>query len=159
MKSALLAMLGAASLVHAPALSAQSDVVSRYSRWEARLRDRVNDQLAYPVAASGASGDVLVGFRIDDHGKPAGVRVQHSSGNAIFDQAAVELVSRLGRLGPVPAAGRSMSEIVLKISYGDPAKTTAGSMQLVRADCQEQLANERRDRALVSGPVRVVERN
>ena len=104
MKLALLAIFGGASLLHAPALFAKDDVLSRYARWEQRLRTRVDDQLAYPLGVGSSSGDVLVRFGIGRDGKPSNARLERSSGYPFFDQAALGLVSRLGRLGPVPSA-------------------------------------------------------
>lgn len=159
MRQGFLAIAAAAGLVHAPALVAQSDVLSRYSHWEQRLRDRINDQLTYPLGIANASGDVLVGFRIGEDGKPVRVRLERSSGYPVFDEAAVRLVSRLGKLGPVPSVSERAAEIVLKISYGDPSATTADSVQMAKTDWQEQLANERRDRLLVSDEARVAQRH
>lgn len=153
MKSAYLALAAAAWLLQACPAWAQSDSAANYSKWEQRLRDRVNNELAYPLGAGNASGDVLVGFTIGADGKPANVGVRQSSGNPTFDRAALRLVSHLGRLGDVPG----VHGIVLKLSYGDGAATVAEAMQVARADRQEQLANERRDRDLVSGATRVAQ--
>jgi TonB family protein len=131
----------------------------RYSKWEDRLRDRVNDELSYPIAAGRASGDVLVGFTIGADGRPAGISIRQSSGNPIFDAAALRVISRLGRMGPVPTAGGQVNEIVLKLSYGDGAATAAQAIQVAKADWQERRSNEARDRALVSQPTQVAERH
>ena len=157
MKSTILGLIAAASLAQGAGAIAQSSVASRYAHWEQRLRDRVNDQLSYPQAANGVSGDVLIGFRIGADGKPTDVAVRKSSGYEIFDRAAVQLVSRLGRLGAVPSADRRVGDIVLKLSYGDGTSTAAGAVRVAEADRQEQLANQQRDRALVSTPTRVAE--
>lgn len=159
MHSNILGLVVAISLGQGTGAIAQSSVASRYAHWEQRLRERVNDQLSYPQAANGVSGDVLVGFRIGPDGKPTNVAVRKSSGYEIFDRAAVQLVSHLGRLGAVPSADRSVDEIFIKLSYGDGASTAAGAVQVAKADRQEQLANEQRDRALVSNPMRVAERH
>lgn len=157
MKSICFIIVGAATFSVASPIFAQSDLVTRYSHWEWRLRHRVSDQLSYPAEAAPASGDVLVGFRIGPDGKPTNISVHHSSGNPIFDRAALRLVSRLGHLGPVPSANPDVNEIVLKLSYGDPSSTMTQSIQLARADRQEQLGAEHSNRALIAGPTRVAQ--
>jgi TonB family protein len=157
MKYGFLTIAAIASFANGSALWAQSDLMARYSHWEQRLRERVNEELSYPAAANGAAGDVLIGFRVGADGKPTEVTVRHSSGNPIFDQAAVRLVSHLGRLGPIPTADPQVGDIVLKLSYGDPSSTAVQSMQLGMADHREQLANERRDRAIISHSTRVAQ--
>ena len=159
MKCTLLALAGLATLVPASMASAQNELMHRYAQWEQKLRNRVNDELTYPLGVGAASGDVLVGFRIGPDGKPADISVRQSSGNAIFDTAALRVVSRLGRLGPVPTAAGQVGDIVLKLSYGDGAVTAAQSMQVARADRQEQRDNETRDLRLVSKTTRVAERH
>ena len=145
-----LKIIALASVTTASPLIAQASLADNYARWENQLRTRINDQLFYPEAANGAAGDVLVRFGIGRDGKPADMVVERSSGQPIFDRAAVELVSRLGRLGPVPSATRSVRSIVVKISYGDPSRTVRESMKLARADMDEQLANQRRNGPVVS---------
>lgn len=157
MKYGLFTIAAVASFANGSALWAQNDLIARYSHWEQRLRERVNDELSYPEAANGAAGDVLVGFRVGTDGKPTEVTVRQSSGNPIFDQAAIRLVSQLGRLGPVPTADPQVGDIVLKLSYGDLSSTAVESIQLGMADHREQLANQRRDRAVVSRSTRVAQ--
>lgn len=158
MHSNILGLVAAISLTQGTGAIAQSSVASRYAHWEQRLRERVNDQLSYPQAANGAFGDVLVGFRIGPDGKPTNIAVRKSSGYEIFDRAALQLVSQLGHLGPVPSAAGRVGEIVIKLSYGDGASTAAGAIQVAKSDRHEQLANQKRDRALVSNPTQVAER-
>lgn len=122
----------------------------RYDRWERQLRTRVNALHTYPLgAAKGAMGDVLVSFRIGNDGKPADITVRQSSGEAMFDNAAVRLVAGLGKLGPVPANRDGVERITLKLSYGEPA-TPAAAKQIASATAAERLANERRNRLIVS---------
>jgi TonB family protein len=158
MKHAFAIVLIVAAAVQSSAIRAQGDPAARYGHWEHHLRDRVNQELAYPIGgAPGASGDVFVAFRIGPDGKPADISVQRSSGNAMFDRAAVSLISRLGRLGAIPSADGTLARVVLKLSYGDGAQTVSEAVQVARADRQEQLANERRNRALVSVATRVAD--
>jgi TonB family protein len=157
MKNAiLLALAGAACVAAAAPVAAQSNLTTRYDHWEQRLRDRINDLLSYPEAAGRAAGDVFVGFRIGADGKPIDVAVRKSSGYAIFDNAAVGVVSRLGRLGPVPSANGAVGEVIVKLSYGD-GSSTRESMRLAKSDGQERLANRRRDLEIVSAPTQVAQ--
>ena len=69
MKRAFAVILVVAAATQSSAIRAQADPASPYSQWEHRLHDRVNAELAYPVGASGASGDVFVAFRVGSDGK------------------------------------------------------------------------------------------
>jgi TonB family protein len=133
MKHLFVTVIGAITFVAAPQLSAQGDVTNRYANWEHQLRDRVDDLLYYPQAANGAAGDVLVAFRIGANGLPTDIAVRQSSGVQILDQTAVQLVSRLGRIGPAPSADGDVQNIVFRISYSDRASTIA-AMQLNKPD-------------------------
>lgn len=152
-----LVVIGATALAIASPVIAQSDLVSRYAHWEHKLRDRVNDMLSYPEGAGGAAGDVLVSFRVGADGKPSDIAVAQSSGNPIFDKAALSLVSRLGQIGPVPSVNPQVGRIVVKLSYGDPTSTAAASMRLAREDRKEQLSNQQRDVTLISASTRVAQ--
>jgi TonB family protein len=143
--AALLALSGAAS----PAV-AGGDSPDRYDRWEQQLRNRVNALHTYPLgAAKGAMGDVLVSFRIGGDGKPADITIRQSSGEAIFDNAAIRLVARLGKLGPVPASRVRVDRVTIKLSYGEPA-ALAEAKRMAKATADERVANERRNRRMVS---------
>ena len=157
MKNLSALTLFVAATIQPSTIRAQADPVSRYAKWEHRLRDRVNSDLSYPIGASGASGDVLVGFRVGPNGKPVDVAVRRSSGNAVLDRAAINLVSHLGRVGVIPSAGGNFDQVVLKLSYGDGAKTVFEAIQIAKSDRNEQIANERRDREVISGARRVAE--
>ena len=136
------------------ALSAASPALAgspeNYDRWEQQLRNRVNALHVYPLGASkGAMGDVLVSFRIGSDGKPADIVIRQSSGEAMFDTAAVRLVAGLGKLGPVPASRGAVERVTLKLSYGEPA-TLAEAKRLAKATAEERAANERRNRLIAS---------
>lgn len=152
----LIAAALALSSTSVPAL-AKSDQSVRYDQWEQKLRTRVNALHVFPDdAKADAMGDVLVGFRIGADGRPADITIRRSSGEAAFDAAAVRLVSRLGRLGPVPADG-NVQAIELKLSYGE-APTSLDRTRMARSDQDERLSNERRNRLLISGVTRVAEK-
>lgn len=157
MKNTFALILLFATAAPSAAIAAQADPASRYAKWEHHLRERVNAGLAYPMGASGPSGDVFVAFRVGPDGKPADVSVQRSSGNPIFDRAAINLVSHLGRIGTIPSAARNFDQVVLKLSYGDGAMTASQAIQVAKDDRAEQLANERQDRVLVTSGTRVAD--
>jgi TonB family protein len=153
----LIAALLASSTVAAPAL-ARDDVSAQYDRWEHRLRSRVNALHVYPRAAEkGATGDVLVRFRVGGDGKPADVTIVRTSGHAIFDAAAVRLVTRIGKLGPVPSATAPLETITIKLSYGE-GSTLAEDKRLARADAEERMTNDRRNRTIVARAERLAEK-
>jgi TonB family protein len=130
---------------------------SAYAHWEHRLRERVNALHFYPQGAEkGARGDVLVRFRIGGDGKPADITIVRSSGQAIFDTAAVRLVSGLGRLGPVPA-DRGVDRVTLKLSYGE-GSSLAEDKRLAKGDAEERASNERRNRLIVAQPAKLADR-
>lgn len=138
----------ASSLAASPVL-ADGDVSARHARWEQRLRARVNSLLVYPLGSENRAGDVFVGFRVGEDGRPTNVVIRKTSGQPIFDRAAVLLVSRLGWIGPMPSTDGRPHEVVLKLSYGDPYPAVREAMRLAKADREEQLQNERRNRAIV----------
>ena len=147
MKSVQFLIALSIAIASTPSIAA-TDVSNRYDRWEERLRSRVDQLHVYPDSApKGASGDVLVRFRVDGGGKPADITIVRSSGEAAFDSAAVRLVAKLGRLGPIPSANGAVETVTLKLSYGDGPD---GS--------RERIANERRNRTIVSRAERLADR-
>lgn len=70
---------------------------AEYGAYLARLRERVQQSLRYPLAARrrGLSGTVLVEIVIRPDGVISGVAVADPSSHAILDDAAVEAIKRL----------------------------------------------------------------
>jgi periplasmic protein TonB len=58
----------------------------------------------YPASARGASGTVLVRFELNRAGGVIGSAVTKSSGNAVLDQEALDLLRRASPFPPFPAA-------------------------------------------------------
>lgn len=144
----LLALLIASTA--ATASFARDGGSTAYDRWEQRLRARVAALHSYPMGMdAGAGGDVVVGFRLDRNGRPADISIQQSSGQPIFDRAALRLVHGLGRLGPIPSATGGIDRVAVKLSYGD-ARNLADGKRLAKADLDERIANERRNRMIVT---------
>jgi protein TonB len=63
---------------------------------DATVKKRYAPVPPYPLAAlrAGIQGEVLVRIRIDRDGVPAEIRIEHSSGNALLDRAALDGVRR-----------------------------------------------------------------
>ena len=112
---------GAMALSMAAPASADANLLGRYAHWEQKLRDRVNSLLVYPDGMqAGEAGDVFVTFTLGQDGRPQRITIKQSSGEPIFDRAAVQLVSNLGRIGAIPSATRAINQVTLKLSYGEP---------------------------------------
>jgi protein TonB len=58
----------------------------------------------YPASARGASGTVVVRFELSRTGDVIGSAVTKSSGNAVLDQEALNLLRRASPFPPFPAA-------------------------------------------------------
>jgi TonB family protein len=143
--------LAAASLSATTPVLARGDLLSRYAHWEERLRQRVNSLLVYPEGMqSGEGGDVLVSFMLGADGRPHRITIQQSSGEPIFDRAAVRLVSDLGKIGQVPSDAPAIDKVTLKLSYGEPCERIRDCGRLAEADARERLANEAHNRSIVS---------
>lgn len=68
------------------------------------LRYRVRENWYPPYQESGEENkmSVVIGFRVERQGKITQISVETSSGNFLFDQAAVRAVSTAGPLPPLP---------------------------------------------------------
>lgn len=69
------------------------------ARWQSRLNAHLNRHKRFPSGARG-KGDVTVRFAIDPNGRVLAASVARSSGEPVFDQAALDMVNRAS---PVPA--------------------------------------------------------
>ena len=58
----------------------------------------------YPASARGASGTVVVRFELNRTGDVIGSAVTKSSGNAVLDQEALNILRRASPFPPFPAA-------------------------------------------------------
>ena len=83
--------------------SLTTDVLHQYDRWERRLRARVTELHQFPAGAEGSAGTVAVKFAVDSNGRAVDPVIEKSSGHAVFDKAAVQLVRRLGWVGQAPS--------------------------------------------------------
>jgi periplasmic protein TonB len=58
----------------------------------------------YPAAAHGASGTTVVQFELNRTGEVIASKVSKSSGNAVLDREAIELLHRASPFPPFPTA-------------------------------------------------------
>ena len=72
------------------------------AQWGAAIRKKVERRKAYPKAARGAEGEVIVKRTISRAGTLESVSVARSSGNAVLDEAAMSAVRRAGRFPAAP---------------------------------------------------------
>lgn len=73
------------------------------NRYNALVFGHLQRYKRYPAAAHGASGTVVVRFVINRAGQVIASAVTKSSGNAILDRAALELLRRASPFPPFPA--------------------------------------------------------
>lgn len=138
------------SLALVAAQPSAADVERNYERWERRLRSKVAELHILPAGGDTAElGDVVVSFSIDRDGRPTDARVQSSSGNTAYDNAARRLVRQLGRIGPAPSMGDQSHRVVLKLSYGF-ARNADLDRQLASALDTERHAYSRRNVQIVT---------
>ena len=71
--------------------------------WQQSLVARFARLQRYPSNARGAQGVVSVAFTIDRHGNVVSSRVVNSSGSAVLDAEALDLIKRAAPLPPPPA--------------------------------------------------------
>lgn len=87
-----------------PQSAAQSRAGAQDARaqWGAAIRKKVERRKAYPKAARGARGEVVVKMTVSRSGVLEAVAVARSSGNAALDEAALSAVRRTGGFPAAP---------------------------------------------------------
>jgi len=89
--------------------------------WQRALVARLDRFKRYPSAGAGAAGVVSLGFTIDRQGKVLSSRVVKSSGSAVLDSEALDMIKRAAPLPPPPA------EVVdADLSFVIPLRFSAG---------------------------------
>jgi periplasmic protein TonB len=91
-------------------------------RWQQDLIAQIERHKHFPSGAQGQAGIVRVAFSIDDTGRLISVRVAASSGSAILDDAAIDLIRRAQPFSP-PPQGLKTSEL----SFVAPIRYLAGA--------------------------------
>ncbi|MEC7256411.1 MAG: TonB family protein, partial [Pseudomonadota bacterium] len=79
----------------------KSQVTRAITVWGGQIRSRIERQKRFPRNVR-ASGRVVVRITVTPDGRVAGASIARSSGTAAFDQAALQAVSRSGRLPRAP---------------------------------------------------------
>ena len=91
-------------------------------RWQQNLIAQIERHKHFPAGAQGRAGVVRVAFSIDETGRLISARVAASSGSAILDDAAVDLIRRAEPFSP-PPQGLKAGEL----SFVAPIRYLAGA--------------------------------
>jgi TonB family protein len=83
--------------------SPPASVPSAAASWQQSLVARLAKVQRYPAEARGAQGVVNLTFSIDRHGAVVSSRIVKSSGSAVLDAEALDLIKRAAPLPPPPA--------------------------------------------------------
>ena len=110
----------AAAQPSADAMTRPTDITSLASQLAGQLRDALTPYFAYPMLArrNGWQGRVQIGLRVEADGRLSHVRIAHSSGYRLLDNAALATLNRINTL-PDAASwldGRHF-DMVLPIEY------------------------------------------
>lgn len=85
--------------------------------WGGDIRARIERGKRFPSGTRG-SGQVVLTLTVSRSGQLLGHGIRQSSGNAAFDQAALQAVARAGQFGPAPAELTQGSyQFILQISF------------------------------------------
>jgi TonB family protein len=80
-----------------------ASVPSATASWQQSLVARLAKVQRYPAQARGVPGVVSLAFTMDRHGKVVSSRIVKSSGSAVLDAEALDLIKRAAPLPPPPA--------------------------------------------------------
>ena len=80
-----------------------ASVPSATASWQQSLLARLAKVQRYPAQAREVQGVVSLAFTIDRHGKVVSSRIVTSSGSAVLDAEALDLIKRAAPLPPPPA--------------------------------------------------------
>ena len=80
-----------------------ASVPSATASWQQSLMARLAKEQHYPAQARGVQGVVSLAFTMDRHGKVVSSRIVKSSGSAVLDAEALDLIKRAAPLPPPPA--------------------------------------------------------
>jgi TonB family protein len=80
-----------------------ASVPSATASWQQSLVARLAKVQRYPAQVRGVQGVVSLAFTMDRHGKVVSSRIVKSSGSAVLDAEALDLIKRAAPLPPPPA--------------------------------------------------------
>ena len=110
----------AAAQPTADAITRPTDIPSLASQLAGQLRDALTPYFAYPMLArrNGWQGRVQIGLRVEADGRLSHVRIAHSSGYRLLDNAALATLNRINTLPDATGwlDGRHF-DMVLPIEY------------------------------------------
>ena len=117
-------------------------------RWQQELIAQIERHKRLPSGAQGHAGVVRVAFSIDETGKLISAHIAASSGSAILDDAAIDLIRRARPSSP-PPQGLNVSEL----SFVAPIRYLAGTRSAHHANAILDRLRRQRD-----GEVHVVDK-
>jgi len=83
--------------------SSPASASSASASWQQSLVARLTKVQHYPAQAHGVQGVVNLAFKIDRQGKVVSSKIAKSSGSAVLDPEALDLIKRAAPLPPPPA--------------------------------------------------------
>ena len=86
----------------ARAIGSSAEAQRARAAWRRGLVAHIERQKRYPAGAE-RSTDIVVSFRIDHHGRLIALEIAKGSGDARYDQAALDMVRRADPMPPPPA--------------------------------------------------------
>ena len=123
------------------------------AQWSQKLGRQLDRRLVYPQTSPPweiAEGTVLVRFACGDDGKPAAVKLFRCSGNRKIDQAALNAVSRMNTMHPMPARIAHNVGFQANIIFAVDQESLDRQSNALRRDEALRLAsNPDRERAIV----------
>ncbi len=101
----------------APDTGADPGAKTQIAKWGAAIRARIERRKAYPVAANGKKGRVVLNLRVATDGRLVSVAIATSSGNAALDSAALSAVRSAGRFPKSPNGISGETGFMLPMSF------------------------------------------
>lgn len=91
-------------------------------RYEQQISAWIQQHKVYPAQANGAEGRVVARMRIDRAGYVRYYAIEQSSGNAVLDAAAIDMIRRANPVPAVPASypAGSLIEFLIPITFRVP---------------------------------------
>ena len=123
------------------------------AQWSHKLGQELDRRIVYPQSSlpwQTAEGTVLVRFACGDDGKPASVALFRSSGNRLIDRAALNAVTRMATMHPMPARIAHDAGFQANIIFAVDQQSLDRQATALRRDEALRIArNPDRERAIV----------
>lgn len=140
--ASMFALLPAGALARGgPAIVVTAPEVS-VSSWSARITRALDRNLTYPTPMRGepAEGVVAVKFLCSDNGTPSGVAIARSSGSRELDAAALQAVTHIATLHPLPDGITHDQPFEANILYATSQKKHDRQMAALLAEARDRNA-------------------